>query len=179
MIRTFFAGLGVLFALLMVFCASFLGKLAFELKTQGPAYEKLAVDITRELSRAWSIEDIRSHYASALAHKLGGPAAQRSVDALKPLGPLRYVDDLTHRTRFTRDTLREIASPAAAAEVLAELLSKTVKVSFVAKFANGFAGVVIELKSEGGKMKLWHLQIDGQSPLPDGPRRAPQTISHA
>lgn len=179
MIRKFFAGLGVLFALLIVFCASFLGKLAFELQAQGPAYERLAVDIARELSRAWSVEDIKSHYASAVTHKLSGPAAQQSVNGLKPLGPLRYVDDLTHRTRWSRDSLRELASPAAAAEMLAELLSKTVKVHFVAKFANGFADVTVKLKSEGGRMKLWHLEIDGQSPLPAGPRRAPQTISHA
>ena len=54
-----------------------------------------------------------------------------------------------------------------AAERLAELLSKTVKVTFVAKFASGFANVTVELKSEGGRMKLWRLQIDGRK----APRR--------
>lgn len=43
--------------------------------------------------------------------------------------------------------------------------SKSVKVTFVAKFANGFAHVTIELRSEGGAMKLWRLQVDGQENL--------------
>jgi hypothetical protein len=179
MIRTFFAGLGVIFALLIVFCASFLGRLAFELDEQRPAHERLAADITRELSRAWSIEDIRAHYSAAVGPRLGMPSAQEPFNALKPLGPLRYVDDAEVATGWMRESLRRITSPAAAAELMAELLSKTVRVTFLAKFANGFARVTVELRHEGGAMKLWHLQIDSREPLPNAPRRRPQAISHA
>jgi hypothetical protein len=179
MIRIFFAALGVLFALLLVFCASFLGKLAFDMHDRGPAYEKLAVGITRDLARAWSIKDIETHYASAVAHRLDRAAAQAPFDALRPLGALRYVDDVRLQTGWTVATLRNVKSPAAAAEQLAELLSKTVKVTFLAKFANGFAQVTLALRNEGGKMKLWHLQIDSRTPLPQRTRRRPHPIAHA
>jgi hypothetical protein len=179
MLRTFFAGLGVVFALILVFCASFLGRVAYDMQAKRPAYEKLAVDITRELSRTWSAQDIKAHYAAAVAYRLSAPAAQRALDALKPLGGLRYVDDMRSRTRWTRGSLFELKSPAEAAEVLAELLSKTVRITFVAKYDHGFADVTMELRSEGGAMKLWHLQIDSQDPLPQSPHRAPQAISRA
>jgi hypothetical protein len=179
MIRTLFAGLGVIFALLIVFSASFLGRLAFELDTQRVAHERLAVEITRELSRAWSIKDIRAHYSATVSHRLGSPSAQEPFNALRPLGPLRYVDDAEVDTGLTSESLRRVRSPADAAARLADILSKTVRVTFLAKFANGFAHVTVELRHEGGAMKLWHLQIDSREPLPSTPRRRPQAISHA
>jgi hypothetical protein len=179
MIRTFFAGLGVLFATLLVFSASFVGNLALELTRRGPDYERLAVDITRDLARSWAIEDIAPRYADAIAHTPGGLHAPPSFAALKPLGPLLYADDLTHSTRWSRQSLRELRSPAAAAEMLAGLLSKTVHVTFVAKFAQGVARVSVELRSEGGAMKLWHLQIESRDRLPEAPPPAPRAISHA
>jgi hypothetical protein len=109
--------------------------------------------------------DIKQHYASAAAYKLGSAATQETFAALKPLGQLRYVDDVTHSTRWDNAGWSELKSPSAAAEVLADVLSKTVRVKFVAKFANGFAHVTIELRSEAGAMKLWRLQIDGQEEL--------------
>lgn len=179
MIRTFFAGLGVLFATLLVFSASFVGNLAFELNTRGPDYERLAVDITRDLARAWSIDDIAPRYADAVAHAHGGLRAQAPLAALKPFGNLLYADDVAHSTRWSRQSLRQLRSPAAAAEMLAGLLSKTVHVTFLAKFANGVARVSVELRSEGGAMKLWHLQIESRDRLPGSPPPAPQAISHA
>ncbi|HEY7669082.1 MAG TPA: hypothetical protein VH852_00450, partial [Hyphomicrobium sp.] len=143
------------------------------------AHERLAIEITRDLSSAWSVKDIRSHYASAVDHGLGTPGAQEPLNALKPLGPLRYADDPEVHTGWSRESLNRATSPAAAAELLAELLSKSVRVSFLAKFANGFARVSMELRNEGGTMKLWHLQIDSREPLPSAPRRRPQAISHA
>ena len=179
MIRTFFAGLGVIFALLMVFCASFLGRLAFELDTQSAAHERLAVGITRDLSRSWSIKDIRAHYSASVSHRLGSPSAQDPFNALRPLGPLRYVDDARVESGLAPGNLSRIETPADAAGLLAEVLNKTVRVTFLAKFANGFARVTVELRNEGGTMKLWHLQIDSEESLQDRKRRRPQAISHA
>ena len=179
MVRTFFAALGVVFAALILFCASFFGRLALELHAQGPAYEKLAVDITRELSKSWSMADIKQHYASAAAYKLGGSAAQATFAGLKSLGQLRYVDGMTHATRWDTAGWTELTSPAAGAEMLADVLNKTVRVTFVAKFANGFANVSVELKSEGGIMKLWRLQIDGREELLRRLQTKPQAIARA
>jgi hypothetical protein len=92
---------------------------------------------------------------------------------------MRYVDDVRLETGWTAKTLHNVKSPAAAAEQLARLLSKTVKVTFLAKFANGFAQVTVALRNEGGKMKLWHLQIDSRTPLPQRTRRRPHPIAHA
>jgi hypothetical protein len=179
MIRTFFAGLGVIFALLIVFCASFLGRLAVELEVQRAANEHLAVSITRDLSRDWSIKDIRAHYSSSVSHRIGASSAQSPFDTLRPLGPLRYVDDAKVDSGLTQRNLRRVGTPADAAGLLAEILNKTVRVTFLAKFANGFARVTVELRNEGGTMKLWHLQIDSQEPLQNRTRRRPQAISHA
>lgn len=181
MVRNFFSILGVAFTALMIFCATFLGRLGAELQDQGPAYEKYAVDITRTLSQTWSVADISQHYALAVAYKMSGPAAQASLDRLKSLGQLRYVSDVTRRTRWSRETFQSLNTPASAAGALAELLSKTVRITFVAKFANGFADVTIELKDEDGQMKLWHLQIDSRDMVPLTPRALPQRrkVSHA
>jgi hypothetical protein len=179
MLRTFLAALGAIFALMLVFLTSFLCRIAYDMDANGRAYEQLAVTITRDLSRSWSVDDIRTHYALPVAHKLSAPATRRAFASLKPLGSLRYVDDLTHRTRWRRDSLAGLSSPAEGAEMLAELLRKTVRVTFVAKFDNGFADVTIELRSEGGVMKLWHLQIDSQDHLPRPERDLPLAISRA
>lgn len=178
MIRTFFSALGVLFAALLMFSASFMGKLGVEMRQQEPAYQKLAVDITRELSRTWSVQSIKAHYAAALAPRLGDRAAQVPFDALRPLGALRYTDDVSLDSGWSLRELERVNSPAAAADLLARLLRKSVRVSFLAKFANGFATVTVELKSEGGAMKLWHLRIDSHEPL-KRQHRAPRRISHA
>jgi hypothetical protein len=179
MVRTFFAGLGVVFAALILFGAGFFGRLALELSAQGPAYEKLAVDITRDLSKQWSAADIKQHFAAPMASKLGGRGAQATFGALKPLGQLRYVDGMVHTTRWDNAGWTELASPAAAAEMLAEVLNKTVRVTFVAKFANGFATVSIELRSDGGAMRLWRLQVDGQDELLRRLETRPQSIARA
>lgn len=179
MLRTFFAGLGVLFAALIMFCASFLGGIAYDMHSDGPAYEKLAVDITRELSRTWSVDSIKTHFAVPVAYKLSAPASQRTFARLKPLGGLLYVDDLAHRTRWRRDSLADLHSPADAAEMLAEILSQSVRVTFIAKFDHGFADVTVELKREGGRMRLWHLQIESRDVLPTKPRPVPLAVSHA
>ena len=73
MVRTVFAGLGVLFAALVLFCASFFGRLAPELERQGGDYERLAVEMTRDLSKTWSLADIEQHCAPG-RRQAGGPA---------------------------------------------------------------------------------------------------------
>ena len=180
MIRSIFFILGVLFAALIVFCGSFLGSLALEIESEGPANEELAVKITRELSQNWSIGDIKPYYAKSIASNLSRPEAQQSLDALKGLGALRYADDISHRTRWTKEALGQMTSLAQAAAILSEMLSKSVTVTFVGKFATGRARVTIELKSEDGAMRLWHMKIDSlDRPRPAPVRNASPKISFA
>ncbi|HEY8246035.1 MAG TPA: hypothetical protein VIG38_01960 [Hyphomicrobium sp.] len=180
MLRTFFSCLGVLFAALIVFCASFLGNVAADVGSHGAEYEKLAVDVTRELSRSWSLGNIEHYYAAEARTELA-PVLQpgeATLDGLKPLGVLLYADNMVVETRWSR-SWREVNSPAVAAERLAELISRTVKITFVGKFAGGLADVTAELKREGGHMKLWRLRIDSREKRPreDYPER--RVISHA
>lgn len=174
MIRSFFFVLGVVFAALIMFCGSFFGRIALEIDGEGPANEELAVKITRELSHSWSVRDIKPYYAKSIAAHLHWPEAQQSLDGLRGLGPLRYVDDVTQRTRWTRASFGQMTSPAQAAAIISELLSKTATVTFVGKFATGRARVTMELRSEDGAMRLWHLQIENL----DRRRHAPITNPH-
>jgi hypothetical protein len=181
MLRTFFSGLGVLFAALIVFCASYFGNLAADIDKHGGDYERLAVDVTRELSRAWSLADIEKHYTADAREELA-PAllpGQPGLDGLKSLGVLLHADNVTVETRWSHAFWRQVTSPAVAAERLSELISRSVKVTFVGKFAGGLADVTAELKREGGSMKLWRLRIDSR----EKPRREEnpgrRVISHA
>ena len=180
MLRTFFSCLGVLFAALIVFCASFLGNVAADVGSHGAEYEKLAVDVTRELSRSWTLGNIEQYYAAEARAELA-PVLQlgeATLDGLKPLGVLLYADSVAVETRWSR-SWREVSSPAAAAERLAELISRSVKVTFVGKFAGGLADVTAELKREGGRMKLWRLRIDSREKRPRNDDPGRRVISHA
>ena len=59
------------------------------------------------------------------------------MDSLKPLGVLLYADKVVVETRWSRAFWHDVNSPAVAAERLADLISRSVKVSFVGKFAGG------------------------------------------
>lgn len=178
MLRSFLSALGVLFVALIVFCASFLGNLAVDLQQHAVDYEKLAVDVTRQASRTWKLADIEQHFVQGAKDEAGLPT-QKTLDALKPLGVLLYADDVVHKTSWSRVALADIGSPAEAADRLAELLNKSVTVTFVGKFAKGFADVTVELKSEGGRMKLWRLKIDSREQLRPEQEQSRRLISHA
>lgn len=178
MLRTFFSGLGLLFAALMVFSASFLGNVAADLDARDAEYEALTVNATRELARTWKLADIQGLYAADAREELL-PVLGATLDGLKPLGPLLYADDVRVETRWSRNFWREVTSPAIAAERLADLINRSVKVTFVGKFAGGMADVTAELKREGGRMKLWRLRIDSrEKPQPDE-HQGRRVISHA
>jgi hypothetical protein len=178
MLRTLFSALGVLFAALIVFCASFLGNVAADIDRHGGDYERLAVEVTRELSRTWTLADIEKHYAAEAREELA-PVLHAGMDGLKPLGVLLYADKVVVETRWSRAFWHDVDSPSVAAERLADLISRSVKVSFVGKFAGGYADVTAELKREGGRMKLWRLRIDSREKREreDNPGR--RVISHA
>lgn len=177
MLRTLFSGLGVLFAALIVFCASFLGNVAADIDRHGDDYERLAVEVTRELSRTWTLADIEKHYAAEAREELA-PVLHAGMDSLKPLGVLLYADNLRVETRWSR-AWQDVDSPAAAAERLADLISRSVKVTFVGKFAGGFADVTAELKRENGRMKLWRLRIDSREKREREDYPGRRVISHA
>jgi hypothetical protein len=76
MLRTFFAGLGVVFAALILFGAGFFGRLALELSAQGPANSP---STSRETCPSGGPADIKQHFAAPMASKLGGGARRRPL----------------------------------------------------------------------------------------------------
>ncbi|MEI9902475.1 MAG: hypothetical protein WDN31_22990 [Hyphomicrobium sp.] len=177
MLRTFFSGLGVVFAALIVFGASYFGNLAADIERHDGDYEKLAVDVTRQLSRSWSLAGIEGHYAKDAREELA-PVLNANLDNLMPLGVLLYADNVTIEKRWSRGWA-EVTGPAAFAERIAELISRSVKVRFVGKFAGGLADVSAEFKREGGTMKLWRLRVDSREAPPPEDYRGRRVISHA
>jgi hypothetical protein len=181
MLRTFFSGLGLLFAALIVFCASYVGNLAAVIDDHGADYQRLAVDVTRELSRSWSLADIEKHYTADAREELA-PALQPGLpglDNLKPLGVLLYADDVRVETLWSHDFRAQVTSPGAAAERLSQLINRAVRVTFVGKFAGGLADVTVELKREAGVMKLWRLRVDSREKLRREENPGRRVISHA
>lgn len=178
MLRTLLSGLGLLFAALIVFSASFLGNVAADLDARDAEYEALAVDATRELARTWKLAEIEGLYAADAREELL-PVLGATLDGLQPLGPLLYADDVRVEMRWSRHFWHDVTSPAVAAERLADLINRAVKVTFVGKFSGGLADITAELKREGGRMKLWRLRIDSrEKPQPEEPP-ARRVISHA
>ena len=59
------------------------------------------------------------------------------------------------------------------------LIGRSVKVTFVGKFAGGLADVTAELKREGGRMKLWRLRIDSREKREREDYPGRRVISHA
>ncbi len=178
MLRTVFAALGMLFALLLVFTASFLGNVALDIQNRSDEYEALTIDVTRTLSRSWRLAAIDQHYVDDAREELR-PVLSADMEELKPLGALLYVDAIQVETRWSRGPLTGFLSPMLAAERVAELLNRSVKVSFVGKFAGGLADVTAELKREGGRMKIVRLRVESREKGRPLEYPAPRIISHA
>ena len=124
MLRTLFSILGVMFAALLVFSASFLGNVAADLDRRSADYEALAVDVTRELARTWKLADIREHYVADARDELL-PVFDADLGDLKPLGPLLHADNVRIETRWSRDLWQNVTSAGGAAEHISDLILRS------------------------------------------------------
>ncbi|MFA5899947.1 MAG: hypothetical protein WC829_12645 [Hyphomicrobium sp.] len=177
MARTFFSALGLLFAALLMFSASFLGNIAADLDIRRGEYRSLAVELTRELSQTWQSASIEPYYAADAREELA-LLVGAYIQAVKPLGPLLHAADVNVEVRWSQ-TAGLLLSPDRLSERLTALLNRAVKVSFVGRFAGGLAGVTAEFKREDGRLKLWRLRIDSrqEQPAKSSPER--RSISFA
>jgi len=176
--RRFFAGLGVLSALLLVFTASFLVNVAADIERHRGEYGTLTIEITRELSRSWRLTGIEHYYVADARAELE-PVLGMALADLKHLGILLAADGVKVEAYWSRQPWREAASPSEAAERLAGLIGRRIKVSFTGEFAGGLADVTAELRREGGRMKLWRLRVDSRGTAPPLEYPAPRVVSHA
>jgi len=175
--RTFLASLGFLFAVLIVFCASFLATVVADIDSHTADYETLAVDVTRKLSKTWTLADIEEHYAADAREELQ-PVLGYPLDSLKQLGAFEAAEIIEVEPRWSRNLWAQVSSAGVFFERLSEMINRSVRVTFVARFKGGLADVVAELKREGKAMKLWRLRIDSRQPRPAAPPPR-RVISHA
>jgi hypothetical protein len=143
MLKKFLIGLGVLSIGFIGSCSAILG---FSAVNDAPKNKALAEVVTRDLSRAWNVNDIRPHLLKNGAEQVNFAAAQATFDPLKPLGSLQRIDE-AQQTAFAME------------KNLDEWLTKTATVAMVATFAHGRANVTMELRSEAGQMKIRSLNV--------------------
>ena len=137
MLKKLFIAMGVLMTCLI---ASWL-VLGFEAVGDAPKNKAIAEAITRDMARAWNVNDLKPHCAQVVANNLNSPDAQMYFDRLKPLGALKRIEQ-AQQTAF-RISFAE----------------STATVFMVAEFENGRANITMRLKDEGKVMKVWELDV--------------------
>jgi hypothetical protein len=143
MLKKFLIVIGVISIGFIGSCGVLLG---FSAVNDAPKNKVLAEAITRDLSRAWNVNDIQPYFPRNGAEQVNFAAAQASFNPLKPLGSLRRIDE-AKQTTFAIE------------KNLGEWLTKTATVAMVATFEHGRANVTMELRSEAGQMKLRSMNV--------------------
>jgi hypothetical protein len=143
MLKKFFIAMGVIFACLIGSCAIFVGVNAAR---DAPNNKAVAEAITRDLARSWNLHDLKPYFVSTAADQINFADAQFSFNKLRPLGALKRVEQ-AQQTGFKIEKNSGHES------------TKTATIVMVAEFDNGRATVTMQLKSDGGAMKLWHLNV--------------------
>jgi hypothetical protein len=143
MLKKFLIVMGVISIGFIGSCGAMLG---FSAVNDAPKNKALAAAITRDLSRAWNVSDIRSYFIKKGSEQVNFAAAQASFTPLKPLGSLQRIDE-AQQTTFAME------------KNLGEWLTKTATVAMVATFEHGRANVTMELRSEAGEMKLRSVNV--------------------
>jgi hypothetical protein len=143
MLKKFLIVMGVICIAFIGSCSAILG---FSAVNDAPKNKALAEAITRDLSRAWNVGDIRLYFLSNGVEQVNFAAAHASFTPLKPLGSLQRIDQ-AQQTAFALE------------KNLGEWLTKTATVAMVATFDHGQANVTMELRSEAGQMKLRSVNV--------------------
>jgi hypothetical protein len=138
MLKKFLIVVGVISIGFIGSCSALLG---FSAVNDAPKNKALAEVVTRDLSRAWNVSDIRPYLIKNGSEQVNFAAAQATFDPLKPLGFLQRIDE-ARQTTFAME------------KNLGEWLTRTATVAMVATFEHGRANVTMELRSEAGEMKV-------------------------
>ena len=147
MLKKFLIAMGVIFIALVASCTLVAGLTGFSAIADAPKNKAIAEAVTRDLARSWNASDLKPRFATAVASQLNFSNVQMSMNKLKPLGALKKIEQ-AEQTAFHYG------------KELGEETVKTATVKIIAEFENGRANVVVQLKSEGGEMKLWHINVE-------------------
>jgi len=147
MLKKFLVVMGVvIFTGLVASCTLVAGLAGFSALADAPKNKAIAEAVTRDLARSWNASDLKPHFAAAVPIALNFANLQMSMNKLKPLGELKKIEQ-ADQTAFHYS--KELGQESV----------KTATVEMVAEFENGLAKVIVQLKSEGGEMKLWHVNV--------------------
>jgi hypothetical protein len=147
MFKKFLVAMGVIFIGLVASCTLVAGLAGFSAMSDAPKNKAIAEAVTRDLARSWNAGDLKPYFATHAANQLNFADAHMSINKLKPLGALKKIEQ-AEQTAFHYG------------KNLGEEMTKTATIRMVAEFENGRAIVVVELKSEAGEMKLWHVNVE-------------------
>ena len=143
MLKKFFITMGVVCTCLIASCTLFIGLNA---ANDAPKNKAIAEAITRDMARAWNVNDLKPNFVAVALRQVNFAEAQLTFNKLKTLGPLQTIEQ-TQQTEFR------------IGQDLGGALTKSATIVLVAEFENGRATVTIRLASEGAEMKLWHVNV--------------------
>ncbi len=138
MLKKFLIAMGLIFTCVVV--GSLI--LSFNAFSGAPKNEAVAEVITRDLARAWDVNDLKPHCIQIVARQLSSPAAQMQFNKLKPLGSFKRIEQAV-QTDFTVSTEE----------------GTTATVVMVVEFENGRANVTMRLKREDNEMKVRAMNV--------------------
>jgi hypothetical protein len=158
MLKKFFIAIGVVSVGFVASCALLIG---FNAVNDAPRNKAVAEAITRDLARGWNAGDLQRHFQSTVARQINFAEAQAAFNTLKPLGSLARIDE-AKQTGFQME------------KNLGSDVTKIATVAMVAAFEHGRANVTVELRSEAGQMKLWHINVTPIGGVPAAPGKGNQ-----
>ena len=146
MLKKLMMVMGVVLVGIVGSCALVLGKVGIDAAGEAPQNRAVAAAVTRDLARAWDVNDLKPHFVDFALSQVNFGQAQLSFNALKALGALMNVEQAS-QTEFRYD------------KKIGGVTTKTATILMVAEFENGRASVTVKLMSEGDAMKLLHINV--------------------
>lgn len=146
MFKKFLLAMGIVFTCLVGSCMFVLGGVGLNAAAEAPQNKSVAIAMTRDLARAWDVNDIKPHFVSSALGHINFSQAQQSMNSMKVLGALQNVEEV-QQTSFNYN------------KSFSGQTTKTATITMVAEFENGRASVTIQLANEGSVMKLMHVNV--------------------
>lgn len=159
MLKKFLLAMGLVLTALIGGCLFLVGGVGLSAAEEAPRNKSVAVALTRDLARSWDVTDLKPHFVSAALGQIDLGRAQQSFEQLRGLGALESVRDMQQTSFYINTSFR--------GETI-----KTATVVLLAEFENGRARVIVQLASEGGEMKLMHVDVTQMSDILPKKQRA-------
>jgi hypothetical protein len=137
---------------ILVTATILLGAITADAAREAPTNKAIAVKIATDLAASWNVRSLQPHFVSPAVGNVDYQTAQASLNALKPLGRL-----LSHAEPTQTDFKLH--------KTLGVATVRNATVVFIGEFENGRATVTVRLRSDGGAMKLMHIDVSTIGPI--------------